>query len=103
MIDVQHASFDPMTLSVPHRRRLVHAPRSACPRTRMRLDATCPVSVRETSVHWHLIIYALQPALDLLQEASGGQAVEDPVVDAEREVHHRADRDHLADHDRALD
>ena len=55
------------------------------------------------SIQRQIVIHPLQPAFDLLEEAGGGEAVQRAVIEAEREVHHRADRDHVVDHDRALD
>jgi hypothetical protein len=42
-----------------------------------------------------LLVHTFQPAFDLLEEAGGGETVEGAMVEAEREVHHRADADHV--------
>src|SRR5215217_7542002 len=50
-----------------------------------------------------LVAHALQPAFDLLEEAGGGETIEGAVVEAEGEVHHRADADHVVHDDRTFD
>src|SRR5262245_26760231 len=51
----------------------------------------------DPALHGEIVVHALQPAFDLLEEAGRGKTVEGAMVEAEREVHHRPDRNHVAD------
>ena len=55
------------------------------------------------SVKRQVVADVLEPGSHLLEETRCGEAVQRAVIDAQREVHHRADRDHVVDHDRPLD